>query len=202
VKAPAAAKAEPAKSTAKATPAKAETAKTDTAKTDTATAETAKAAKADTVDVDTAAAAKAAETELEAAKVDAAKAAPAKSESDSGPAKPSKPTAPVQPVWVAPAPSADADRDSVPPVVGVPSAGRTPDKSASTVDAFGSPLTVPSAGMAGEAMPENNGSSNGSDPGAGREVLVGEIVAGDAVTSRPTNGSGNPDEERDTPTLP
>jgi hypothetical protein len=88
----------------------------------------------------------------------------------------------------------------------VPSAGKTPDKPAdknpSTVDAFGSPLTVPSAGMSGEAVPENNGSSNGSDPGAGREVLVGEIVAGDAVTGRPTNGNGHTDEERDTPTLP
>jgi hypothetical protein len=56
--------------------------------------------------------------------------------------------------------------------------------------------------MSGEALPDRNGSSNGSDPGSGREVLVGEIVAGDAVTSRPTNGSSNPDEERDSPTLP
>jgi hypothetical protein len=188
------AKAEPAKSAAKATaePAKPEPAKTETAKAEPAKTEPAR----------TEAKAGPAESKGESkAETKAESKAETKGEAKGGdepaatPVTPATttPTAPVEPVWVAPAPSADADRDSGP--VGYPSAGTTP----STVESFGSPMTVPS-GLAGEALSDGNGSSNGSEPG--REVLVGEIVAGDAITSRPTNGSSGPDEERDTPTLP
>ena len=55
-------------------------------------------------------------------------------------------------------------------------------------------------------MSDGSAASNGGSDSSSREVLVGEIVAGDAVTSRPTNGGGGSGDQagegRDTPPLP